>query len=110
MPGWHPNRAAKAAADIESRFWPKVRKTKTCWLWTDAIDSLGYARFPHTSAEGKPVVHLAHRLAWELVRGPIPDGANLIHLCGVRHCVNPDHLEVVTVKQNVTGESSTLLA
>jgi hypothetical protein len=44
------------------------------------------------------------------VRGPIPDGANLIQLCLVRHCVNPNHLEVVTVKENVFGSSSTMRA
>ena len=103
MLGQQANSAGnKAAPDIETSFWRKVHKTETCWLWTDEIDVLGYARFtvPNRIAEGKSVVHLAHRFAWQLLRGPLPDGVNLIHVCRVPRCVNPNHLEFVTIKES----------
>ena len=66
-----------------------------CWLWTACIGTGGYGRI---GFEGK--VHVAHRIAWELLRGPIPEGLEIDHLCRTRSCVNPDHLEPVTPKVN----------
>jgi hypothetical protein len=80
----------------EERFWVKVRKTKTCWEWTSATLSSGYGIF---SANRK--VHLAHRYSYELLVAPIPEGLYLDHLCRVKHCVNPTHLEPVTNRENV---------
>lgn len=85
----------------EERFWAKVRKTESCWLWASTINSSGYGAF---SADSTDV--LAHRFAYELLVGPIPAGLVLDHLCRVRHCVNPAHLEPVTVVENLRrGES-----
>lgn len=80
----------------EQRFWSKVDKTDSCWLWTGALHDLGYARF---QSDGKRVY--AHRYSYELVNGSIPDGLTIDHLCRVRHCVNPDHLEAVTHRENL---------
>ena len=73
-----------------------MAKGGDCWLWTGRLRKDGYANF---SFEGRHV--LAHRFAYELEIGPIPDGLTLDHLCRVRHCVRPDHLEPVTQAENV---------
>jgi hypothetical protein len=67
-----------------------------CWLWCGSTDTSGY---------GKILVRRklipAHRLAYEYYVGPIPAGLEIDHLCRVRHCVNPDHLEAVTHRENL---------
>lgn len=85
----------------EERFWSKVQKTDTCWLWSGCILTTGYGQF--SVADGKRVS--AHRFSYELLVGPIPDGLDLDHVrargCTNRHCVNPDHLEPVTRGENI---------
>lgn len=79
-----------------SDFWKKVRKTKSCWIWTGGSRGKGYGG---ARCFGKN--YLAHRLAYECLIGKIPDNMVLDHLCRNRNCVNPDHLEPVTNKTNV---------
>lgn len=67
-----------------------------CWLWERTINSYGYAKF---LVNGKQIG--VHRFAYITHRGPIPDGLQLDHTCRVRSCVNPWHLEPVTIKENV---------
>ena len=78
------------------RFWSKVNKTDTCWLWIGAIDHGGYGTFGASAGHSRR----AHRWAYEAANGPIPEGLHIDHLCRVRNCVNPDHLEVVTLAEN----------
>ena len=66
-----------------------------CWEWSGYRYGNGYAAM---SWQGKQV--LLHRLAYEQLVGPIPTGLQIDHLCRVRHCVNPDHLEPVTPQEN----------
>jgi HNH endonuclease len=78
------------------RFWPKVHKTETCWLWTASLDMTGYGQF--VADTSGPVMRpiKAHRFAYEDLVGPIPEGFEVDHLCKVKACVNPAHLEAVT--------------
>jgi hypothetical protein len=73
-----------------------VKKTSSCWIWTGNIKKDGYGQ---KMLNGK--TFKAHRVVWECVNGPIPKGLQLDHLCRVRHCVNPSHLEPVTQKENI---------
>jgi len=85
------------------RFWSRVDRNGPapevdpalgpCWLWTGAVAADGYACFLRDVK--------AHRFAWELRHGPIPDGLVIDHLCRVRHCVNPAHLQPVTNAENI---------
>lgn len=81
--------------ELPQTFWDKVRKTDDCWLWTAAVQSKGYGSF----AIGG-ITYSAHRLAYEDANGPIPDGKQIDHLCRVRQCVNPEHMEPVTGAEN----------
>ena len=80
----------------QERFWQKVTKTETCWLWTGAIHVSGYGI---VKLDGR--AQRAHRLAYLWEHGSIPDGLDLDHLCRVRNCVRPSHLEPVTRGTNV---------
>jgi len=90
---------------VRERFWAKVDKNGPvpeclpdlgpCWVWT-AFQQRGYGRF-RIKEEG---ISLAHRAAYFLSVGPIPDGMTLDHLCRNTLCVRPDHLEPVTSREN----------
>jgi hypothetical protein len=84
---------------LPPRFWAKVEIIigQGCWLWTGSISTNGYGRL---SVDGKETA--AHRVFYEALVGPIPWHGKryLDHLCRVRHCVNPDHVEPVTQQEN----------
>lgn len=84
-------------ATLAERFWAKVDKTEGCWNWTASRQAR--ASYGQINVGGRPM--LAHRVAWELERGPVPAGMQLDHLCRNRACVNPAHLEPVTLRVNV---------
>lgn len=86
----------KIHADDLRAFWFHVEKGEGCWSWRGSVQSEGYGKF---RLNGRQVY--AHRLSYELHKGPIPDGLTIDHLCRVRRCVNPDHLEAVTHLENV---------
>lgn len=83
---------------VAARFWPKVQEAGAleCWLWTGSLKSSGYGQI---YKDGRP--HAAHRVAYELLIGEIPEGLVLDHLCRVRTCVNPWHLDPVTDEVNI---------
>jgi|SRR5687767_5564199 len=87
---------------LEERAWTKIRKDPSgCWIWTATLNPDGYGRI----RVGKRTV-FAHRAMYELQVGPIPAGLQLDHLCRVRECVNPEHLEPVTNRENSRRASS----
>ena len=73
-----------------------VVRTEDCWLWIGARTRAGYGIFTANYVNA-----YAHRWMYERYIGPIPDGLDLDHLCRVRHCCNPGHLEPVTRKINL---------
>lgn len=101
----------KVTALFLAKFWPLVNKRGPvpsfrrdlgrCWIWNGGIYE-GYGRIAFMSGRW-----FAHRAAYIATKGNIPKGLELDHLCRVKHCVNPDHLEAVTHQENVRrGKSS----
>ena len=89
---------------MHDRFWSKVHKTKKCWLWTAGKNQYGYGQLTKKLDNVNSVG--AHRIAYIILIGEIPKGLVIDHLCRVRHCVNTEHMEVVTIAENVRrGES-----
>lgn len=83
---------------LPERFWAKVAVDPSgCWLWTATLNPDGYGRIRMT----RRWAPLAHRALWETCIGPVQKPRELDHLCRVRHCVNPDHLEEVDHPENV---------
>ena len=79
---------------VDKTSW-KVDKAGKCWLWIGSMSKNGYGHF---FAKGKTLA--AHRIAYTLANGPIPEGLQIDHTCHVRHCVNPAHLRLATPAQN----------
>jgi hypothetical protein len=87
---------------VDERFYEKCELDQNgCWVWTAYTDAWGYGRL---RVDGRSVE--AHRVGYELVVGPIPEGLELDHLCRKPACVNPFHLEPVTTAVNVERSSS----
>lgn len=87
-------------------FWAKVEKTDTCWNWTGAKTAARPQRPQAPATEGYGVFNInkrpfyAHRLSYLVHKGPLVDGLVIDHICNNSLCVNPDHLEQVTNREN----------
>lgn len=92
----NPPEKRPARPTAEERFWSKVDKSGPCWVWLAGKMTDGYGSFTQGRAKKSP----AHRVAWEWLVGPIPEGLFIDHMCHNKACVNPDHLQVVTYKLN----------
>src|SRR5262245_18802560 len=83
--------------DLAKRFWRHVRKTDRCWEWTGTRNHGGYGVFGYS----KGISRTAHRVAWMLTHGPIPDETPcVLHRCDNPRCVRPEHLFLGTLKDN----------
>lgn len=80
---------------FEAKYIPEPNSG--CWLWTAALTVKGYSTFnvPELSTT------LGHRVSYRMFKGEIPNAFEIDHLCRMKCCVNPDHLEAVTVKENI---------
>jgi len=83
------------------RFWAKVYTQNGCWQWLAAKDRDGYGVFTYKKRQLR-----APRVAYRLSVGDIPDSMTIDHLCKQPWCVNPDHMEVVSVRENVMRSGS----
>lgn len=82
---------------LEQKFLDKIQVgISGCWLWTAARGRKGYARFGVNRK-----IYQAYRWSYEHFIGPIQEGLQLDHFCRAHHCVNPNHLEPVTCKENL---------
>lgn len=88
----------------QGRFLAKVEKTETCWLWRGALSPYGYGKF---RLNGK--TEQAHRASYRLFTGVIPHGLTIDHKCGVKACVNPEHLEPVSLRENNLRSPRTII-
>lgn len=74
-----------------------IEPNSGCWVWLASTNGHGYGQLAVSRSRSRG----AHRIAYELFRGPIPSGMTLDHLCRIRSCVNPDHLEIVSIRVNL---------
>lgn len=99
---------------LAERFWSKVDKSGSCWLWSGCVSTSGYGRI---NASGH--IRFAHHIGWLLTHGTLPEnighGPDEVvtdHLCRVRNCVNPAHLQWVSTGTNTrrgnTGQHNTI--
>lgn len=93
----------EARKRLEKLFWQRTvnRGDVQCWPWLGTIRSNGYARL-WLGRQGIP----AHRVAYVLTVGPVPEGLVLDHWCRNRSCVNPSHLRPVTLRENTLADGS----
>jgi HNH endonuclease len=89
-------RASVLALIPNPRLRYRVDGATGCWVWAGAVNEHGYG----IVGAGRHGTFRAHRVSYELARGPIPPGLQLDHLCRNRRCINPEHLEPVTNAEN----------
>lgn len=87
---------------IEDRFWRRVVRGEPdeCWEWQGSLSKNGYGILPIGPKINRKKTR-AHRISWELHRGPIPEGRLVLHICDNKLCVNPNHLYLGTYSDNI---------
>lgn len=88
-----------------ARFKSRIRKDGDCHTWTGPLDKDGYGTFYLRRKNRR-----AHRVAWYDMHGEIPEGMVINHVCRNRACVNAQHLQVVTIRENTLKDSTTVSA
>jgi hypothetical protein len=95
---WRHQERKSLRQRFEEKYIPEPNSG--CWLWMAALTPAGYGMIGRPGGRGQNPL-MAHRASWELHRGPIPEGLHIDHLCRNPACVNPDHLEPVTQRENL---------
>jgi hypothetical protein len=90
---------ARQKIPVELRFWDKVEKGASCWLWVGSGD-----RYGHIQVNGRPVG--AHRVGYELQVGPIPPGKFVLHQCDNPRCIRGEHLFIGDAQSNMDDKVS----
>lgn len=92
-----------ATLSLKQRILSNIKiNSNGCWIWQRRVQSNGYGQISVGSrTDGTNKNTTAHRISYITFNGEIADGLQIDHLCKVRVCVNPDHLEAVTAKENV---------
>ena len=87
---------------LKAKLFNKCRMSDTgCWIWTGTTDGRGYGMVSFRSKDRR-----AHRVSYELFKGPIPVGLHILHRCDTPGCVNPAHLRAGTVKENMADRAA----
>jgi hypothetical protein len=92
-------------ASEKARFLSRTRRDVDCLIWAGPLDKDGYGTFYLRRKDRR-----AHRVAWYDMHGEIPEGMVINHVCRNRACVNAQHLQVVTIRENTLKDSSTVSA
>lgn len=96
---------AKIHRTWQDHFFESVLIGDGCWGWTAGHNPDGYAMWQPSGdiadQFGSKMRQMAYRVMWELLRGPIPEGLEIDHMCRMKGCINPDHCDPVTHKVNL---------
>ena len=96
-----PRGRLRSERTVEQRVYDRIAVDDGCWIWQGGFNTKShYGQFSVRGDDGQTKTLRAHRAVYELLVGPIPEGLTLDHLCMVKACVRPGHLEPVTQREN----------